>query len=124
MPRRRLIVLLLLGFASGLPLFLTGSTLKAWMTDEGLSLGTIGLFSFVTLPYSLKVFWAPILDRYALPGLGRQIGGELLEEGFLPGFRFGSLFFSCGSQVVFGDIRKVDALFMLLHKRDSPLHIL
>ena len=83
MPRRRLIVLLLLGFASGLPLFLTGSTLKAWMTDEGLSLGTIGLFSFVTLPYSLKVFWAPILDRYALPGLGRRRGWMLLMQGLM-----------------------------------------
>ncbi len=81
MPRRRLLVLILLGFASGLPLFLTGSTLKAWMTDEGLSLGTIGLFSFVTLPYSLKVLWAPFLDRYALPGLGRRRGWMLVMQG-------------------------------------------
>ena len=80
MPRRRLLVLILLGFASGLPLYLTGSTLKAWMTDEGLSLGTIGLFSFVTLPYSLKVFWAPLLDRYALPGLGRRRGWMALMQ--------------------------------------------
>lgn len=80
MPSRRLLVLILLGFASGLPLFLTGSTLKAWMTDEGLSLGTIGLFSFVTLPYSLKVFWAPFLDRYALPGLGRRRGWLLAMQ--------------------------------------------
>jgi len=81
MPSRRLLVLILLGFASGLPLFLTGSTLKAWMTDEGLSLGTIGLFSFVTLPYSLKVFWAPFVDRYALPGLGRRRGWLLAMQG-------------------------------------------
>ena len=81
MPSRRLLVLVLLGFASGLPLFLTGSTLKAWMTDEGLSLATIGLFSFVTLPYSLKVFWAPFLDRYALPGLGRRRGWMLAMQG-------------------------------------------
>ena len=81
MPSRRLVVLILLGFASGLPLFLTGSTLKAWMTDEGLSLGTIGLFSFVTLPYSLKVFWAPFLDRFALPGLGRRRGWMLAMQG-------------------------------------------
>jgi PAT family beta-lactamase induction signal transducer AmpG len=72
MPSRRILVLVLLGFASGLPLFLTGSTLKAWMTDEGLSLGTIGLFSFVTLPYSLKVFWAPVLDRFGLAAFGRR----------------------------------------------------
>jgi PAT family beta-lactamase induction signal transducer AmpG len=80
MPSRLLASLLLLGFASGLPLFLTGSTLKAWMTDEGLSLATIGLFSFVTLPYSLKVFWAPFLDRFALPGLGRRRGWMMLMQ--------------------------------------------
>lgn len=71
---RAWISLLFLGFASGLPLFLTGSTLKAWMTQEGLNLKTIGAFSLVTLPYSLKVFWAPLLDRFALPGLGRRRG--------------------------------------------------
>ena len=81
MPSRLLVSLLLLGFASGLPLFLTGSTLKAWMTDEGLSLATIGLFSFVTLPYSLKVFWAPFLDRFALPGLGRRRGWMMAMQG-------------------------------------------
>jgi PAT family beta-lactamase induction signal transducer AmpG len=80
MSPRRFSVLLLLGFASGLPLYLTGSTLKAWMTDEGLSLGTIGLFSFVTLPYSLKVFWAPFLDRFSLPLLGRRRGWMLLMQ--------------------------------------------
>lgn len=72
---------LLLGFASGLPLFLTGSTLKAWMTQEGLDLKTIGLFSMVTLPYSLKVLWAPLLDRYALPGLGRRRGWMVAMQG-------------------------------------------
>jgi PAT family beta-lactamase induction signal transducer AmpG len=72
MPPRRLVILVLLGFASGLPLYLTGSTLKAWMTDEGLSLATIGLFSFVTLPYSLKVLWAPFLDRFGLARFGRR----------------------------------------------------
>lgn len=72
--------LLLLGFASGLPLFLTGSTLKAWMTDEGVKLSTIGLFSFVTLPYSLKVLWAPLVDRFALPLLGRRRGWMLAMQ--------------------------------------------
>ncbi|MBK8793634.1 MAG: AmpG family muropeptide MFS transporter [Holophaga sp.] len=77
---RAWISLLLLGFASGLPLFLTGSTLKAWMTQEGLNLKTIGAFSFVTLPYSLKVFWAPLLDRFTLPGFGRRRGWMLLTQ--------------------------------------------
>src|SRR5512133_15365 len=80
MKPRQYTVLLLLGFASGLPLFLTGSTLKAWLVDEKLSLATIGLFSFVTLPYSLKVFWAPFLDRFSLPGLGRRRGWMLLMQ--------------------------------------------
>ena len=83
MPTRRLLVLILLGFASGLPLFLTGSTLRAWMTDEQWSLVSIGLLAFVTLPYSLKVFWAPLLDRYALPGLGRRRGWMLLMQGLM-----------------------------------------
>ncbi len=83
MPFRRLLVLILLGFASGLPLFLTGSTLRAWMTDEQWSLASIGLLAFVTLPYSLKVFWAPLLDRYALPGLGRRRGWMLLMQGLM-----------------------------------------
>lgn len=72
--------LLLLGFASGLPLYLTGSTLKAWLTDEQLSLHAIGLFSYVTLPYSLKVFWAPFLDRFGFPFLGRRRGWMLAMQ--------------------------------------------
>ncbi len=74
---------MLLGFASGLPLFLTGSTLKAWMTQEGLNLKTIGVFSVVTLPYSLKVFWAPLLDRYSLPWLGRRRGWMLATQALM-----------------------------------------
>jgi len=70
----------LLGFASGLPLFLTGSTLKAWMTTEGLNLKTIGIFSVVTLPYSLKVFWAPLLDRFSIHALGRRRGWMLVTQ--------------------------------------------
>ncbi len=78
---RTFLVLVLLGFASGLPLFLTGSTLKAWMTDAGLNLKVIGAFSFVTLPYSLKVFWAPLVDRYGLPFLGRRRSWMLTMQG-------------------------------------------
>lgn len=78
---RSILVLVLLGFASGLPLFLTGSTLKAWMTQEGMDLKTIGAFSLVTLPYSLKVFWAPVLDRFTLPLFGRRRGWMLATQG-------------------------------------------
>jgi PAT family beta-lactamase induction signal transducer AmpG len=71
---RKMVALLLLGVSSGLPLLLTSKTLQAWMTVEGVDLTSIGLFSLVTLPYSLKFLWAPILDRFALPFLGRRRG--------------------------------------------------
>lgn len=72
--------LLLLGFASGLPLFLTSRTLQAWMTTEGVDLGAIGLFSLVALPYSLKFLWSPLLDRYVPPLLGRRRGWLMLTQ--------------------------------------------
>ncbi len=65
---------LLMGFASGLPLLLTSRTLQAWMTDENVSLTTIGFFSLAGLPYTLKFLWAPIFDRFTLPFLGRRRG--------------------------------------------------
>lgn len=71
---RKMAALLVLGISSGLPLLLTGKTLQAWMTVEGVNLSAIGLFSLVGLPYSLKFLWAPLLDRFALPFLGRRRG--------------------------------------------------
>lgn len=76
----RMLVALLMGFSSGLPLLLTGSVLQAWMTEEGVDLGTIGLFALVGLPYTLKFLWAPVVDRYALPLLGRRRGWLLLSQ--------------------------------------------
>ena len=70
----KMLVALLMGFSSGLPLLLTGSVLQAWMTDEGVDLGTIGLFALVGLPYTLKFVWAPLLDRFSFPLLGRRRG--------------------------------------------------
>lgn len=72
--------LLLLGFASGLPLYLTSTTLQAWMTVEGTDLGAIGLFSLVALPYSLKFLWAPLLDRFVPPFLGRRRGWLVVAQ--------------------------------------------
>ena len=69
-----MLVALLMGFSSGLPLLLTGSVLQAWMTDEGVDLGTIGLFALVGLPYTLKFLWAPLTDRYCFPFFGRRRG--------------------------------------------------
>lgn len=77
---RKMVSLLLLGFASGLPLFLTSRTLQAWMTMEGVDLGAIGLFSLVALPYSFKFLWAPLLDRYVPPFLGRRRGWLVLTQ--------------------------------------------
>jgi MFS transporter, PAT family, beta-lactamase induction signal transducer AmpG len=63
-------VMLMLGFSSGLPFFLTGNTLGYWMRDEGTALSAIGFLSWVGLAYSLKFLWAPIIDRLDAPGLG------------------------------------------------------
>jgi PAT family beta-lactamase induction signal transducer AmpG len=70
----RLLVVTLLGFASGLPLALTGQALQAWMTLEGLDVATIGFLSLVGLPYTFKFLWAPLMDRFDLPWLGRRRG--------------------------------------------------
>lgn len=80
---KRVGLMIPLGFASGLPLLLSGDTMSAWLRTEGVDLTTIGLFSLVALPYSLKVFWAPILDRYNLPWLSRRRGWMALSQVFL-----------------------------------------
>ena len=77
---RRMLIALLMGFASGLPLLLTGSVLQAWLKDSGINLANIGLFALVGLPYTLKFLWAPLFDRYALPGLGRRRGGLIAMQ--------------------------------------------
>jgi len=77
---RRVLTMLGLGFASGLPLALTGTTLQAWMTSEKVDLRVIGVFSLVGLPYTLKVFWAPVMDRFRLPWLGRRRGWILCAQ--------------------------------------------
>ncbi len=76
----RMLITLAMGFASGLPLLLTGSVLQAWMSDEGVDLTTIGLFALVGLPYTLKFLWAPILDRYTPTLLGRRRGWLLISQ--------------------------------------------
>ena len=77
---QKMAALLFLGFASGLPLLLTSRTLQAWMTTEGVDLKSIGLFSLVALPYSLKFLWSPLLDRYLPPLLGRRRGWILIAQ--------------------------------------------
>jgi len=72
--------LLFLGFSSGLPFYLTSKTLQAWMTTAKVDLATIGFFSLVTLPYSLKFVWAPVMDRFVPPFLGRRRGWVLITQ--------------------------------------------
>ena len=71
---RRMAVMVLLGFSSGLPRPLTWGTLQAWLTTDGLDLKTIGIFSIVGLPYVLKFLWSPLMDRFVPPWLGRRRG--------------------------------------------------
>jgi PAT family beta-lactamase induction signal transducer AmpG len=77
---RRILVMLPLGFASGLPLALTSGTLQAWLTVEGVDLKTIGIFTMVGLPYTLKFLWAPVMDRIVPPWLGRRRGWMVLAQ--------------------------------------------
>ncbi|MCC7412971.1 MAG: MFS transporter [Gammaproteobacteria bacterium] len=77
---RRTGAVLLLGFASGLPLALSGGTLQAWLTVAGVDIRAIGLFALVTVPYTFKFLWAPLLDRIVPPWLGRRRGWMLLTQ--------------------------------------------
>src|SRR3954463_7433721 len=76
----RLLVVMVLGFASGLPLALTGQALQAWLSVEGIDIATIGFLSLVGLPYTFKFLWAPLMDRFELPWLGRRRGGLVLTQ--------------------------------------------
>lgn len=78
---RRLAVMLPLGFISGLPLALTsGTTLQAWLSVAGTDIRTIGWFTLVGLPYTLKFLWAPVMDRLVPPWLGRRRGWMLVTQ--------------------------------------------
>lgn len=71
---RRLLAVMLLGFSSGLPLCLSSTALQAWYTVSGVSVVTIGFLALLGQPYVYKFLWAPVLDRYAIPLLGRRRG--------------------------------------------------
>jgi MFS transporter, PAT family, beta-lactamase induction signal transducer AmpG len=70
----RVLIVLLLGFSSGLPLALSGSTLQVWMREAGVDLGTIGLFALIGTPYTLKFMWAPLVDALHVPLFTRRFG--------------------------------------------------
>jgi PAT family beta-lactamase induction signal transducer AmpG len=77
---RNLAVILLLAFASGLPLALTSGTLQGWLTVEGVDLSIIGVFTLVGIPYTWKFLWAPLMDRYVPPFLGRRRGWLVITQ--------------------------------------------
>jgi PAT family beta-lactamase induction signal transducer AmpG len=70
----RVLIVMFLGFSSGLPLALSGSTLAVWMREAGVDLGTIGLFTLVGTPYTLKFLWAPLVDALDVPVLSALLG--------------------------------------------------
>ena len=81
----RLLVVTVLGFASGLPLALTGQAMQAWLSIEGVDIATIGFLSLVGLPYTFKFLWAPLMDRFELPWLGRRRGWLVVTQLALAG---------------------------------------
>jgi PAT family beta-lactamase induction signal transducer AmpG len=72
--RPRVLIVMFLGFSSGLPLALSGSTLQVWATEGGVDLRTIGLFAIIGTPYTIKFLWAPLVDALDLPVLSRLLG--------------------------------------------------
>ena len=77
---RRMLICVFTGFSSGLPLFILLNLLPAWLKTEGLSLAAIGALTLVQMPYTWKFLWSPLLDRYALPVLGRRRGWMLATQ--------------------------------------------
>jgi PAT family beta-lactamase induction signal transducer AmpG len=77
---RRMLTCVFLGFTSGMPLWVLISLVPAWLRTEGIDLATIGLFSLMTLPYTWKFVWSPLMDRYKLPFLGRRRGWALITQ--------------------------------------------
>ncbi len=77
---RRMLICVFTGFSSGLPLYVLVSLLPAWLRTEQVDLKSIGLFALIQLPFTWKFVWAPLMDRYALPALGRRRGWMLFTQ--------------------------------------------
>ena len=75
-----MLICIFLGFTSGLPLYVLFQLVPAWLRSHEVDLATIGLFALVSLPYTWKFVWSPIMDRYKLPFLGRRRGWALLTQ--------------------------------------------
>ena len=81
----RLFAVTVLGFASGLPLALTGQAMQAWLTTEGLALADIGFMTLVGVPYTFKFLWAPLMDRFDASGWWRRRGWLVVTQVALAG---------------------------------------
>src|SRR6266496_4908758 len=77
---RRMLICVFTGFSSGLPLYLLINLVPAWLRSEGVDLKSIGLLALIQLPFTWKFLWSPLLDRYALPMLGRRRGWMLITQ--------------------------------------------
>ncbi len=77
---RKMLICIFTGFSSGLPLYLLLNLLPAWLRSEGVDLKTIGFFALIQFPYTWKFVWAPLLDRFNLPGFGRRRGWMLITQ--------------------------------------------
>src|SRR6266545_2556672 len=77
---RRMLICVFIGFSAGLPLYLLINLLPAWLRSEGVDLKSIALITLVQLPYTWKFLWSPLMDRYALPLLGRRRGWMLVTQ--------------------------------------------
>ncbi len=75
-----MLIVLLMGFAAGVPYYFVNSTLQAWLTDAQIDMTTIGILSGVSFPYTFKFLWAPLLDRYVPGFLGRRRGWIALSQ--------------------------------------------
>ena len=77
---RRMLICIFIGFSSGMPLYVLIQLVPAWLRSNGVDLATIGLFALVSLPYTWKFLWSPLMDRFTLPFLGRRRGWALLTQ--------------------------------------------
>ncbi|MDR3503798.1 MAG: MFS transporter [Legionella sp.] len=80
---KRLLIIFILGFSSGLPMALISSTLQAWYASNGMSVFVTGTLSLISLPYAYRIFWGPILDRYSLFSIGKRRSWILTMQCFL-----------------------------------------
>src|SRR6266700_580520 len=92
----RVLIVLLLGFSSGLPLALSGSTLQVWMKESGVDLGTIGLLALIGTPYTLKILWALLVDAFRVESLpeSEQAAGM---ASYVAAYRIGMLVSTAGT---------------------------